>query len=294
MALTLDKLMPKTLVLAMESLFSENELKSWSISSGKFFSQVTIRFTPGFGQDDAMDTEIKHSKYKKMSPSQVKRDIQRASDRLKDEKKTCCNSMKIAEIDIESGNSINDIHIDADDSMQQQGVNKEIPSIEMPVAAACQADDIQDNATGDQDNTVSESDSDTEKSGSLESRTDEDIVCNVCDETIETVPVAKYYVCAQCSDSKTVGLFIACMKCQSMGQHKEHKSQMTLFTDPEVDHRYYCSQCGCEFKTPKTPVYRCAYCHEIDYEMCATCHSRGLHCHHQKHIQKVTRQLLSM
>ena len=289
----LDKHLPKTLVLALESLFCENELKSWSISSGKYFSQVTIRFTPEVDQGGNMDTKRKHTKYKRMPPSQVKRDELRASQRSEDIKQTGITNLDNNGEDIVSSNLTCHIesHIDADDYKDHQGVNKDSHNV-LAMSACSQADDFdEDNANKDEDSAISDhcSKTDTSSQDSLESRVDEEVVCNICDDTVETAPVAKYHVCAQCSDSSKEGLFVVCRKCHKVGKHNDHTGQMTLFTDPEIDHGNYCSQCGYEFKSPKSPVFACSLCHEFDYEICYMCYTKGLHSKHAKYIQQVTR-----
>ena len=72
-----NKELPKVLMKLLDSLNSECQLSSWNIHSKENFTQVSIRFSMAA---IAEDTEIK---FKRVKPSRMKRDRERAHQRSK-------------------------------------------------------------------------------------------------------------------------------------------------------------------------------------------------------------------
>ena len=289
MASNLDIHMPKTLVVAMERLFCDNGMTSWSITGGKLYSQVTIRFAPDPDQGGSVDTEKRHTKYKRMAPSQVNRDMMRAANRHKDT--TIDNNVQQNVLQTDNNDCLKltdhtvDIHTEADDNIENHNARA--------ISESAQTDDMIDNVggvTSSGTSTTADSESDTSNQESLCQRTVGDVTCNVCDDVIHNDPMASYYVCAQCSNTKLAGIFVVCKECYSKHEHSSHSAQMTLFTDPVIDHGYFCSQCGHEFKSAKTPVFACAFCQKIEYEICKQCYESKMHSHHRKYFQALTRK----
>ena len=82
----IDKKLPDILVITLEKLLDERILSSWNITGGHIYTQITLRFSNSGQADDENDV-----KYRRISPSQLKRDRLRA---MKASHVQQCDSLK--------------------------------------------------------------------------------------------------------------------------------------------------------------------------------------------------------
>ena len=290
----MDGLMPKTLVVALESLLEEKDITSWNIISGEFYTQVTIRLGQGKDQYGRQDTASKSTKYRRVPPSQVQRDTARAADRRSklahngnfnvNNTKTPYLSDQLDVVNIDTADSQ-----ETADNIQYCVGNKHNAPAGGIISHKINTDG--DISAGHNVLTATASGHSADSSPqdivlSYSPETDKDFNCEVCEQKIDTD--ALYYVCALCCDPS--GIFPICDQCNTDKKHDEHKPQVTRMTDPTNEEDYYCSQCGYIFPTESTPVYACAFCREIQYELCHTCFLSGLHPQHKDCFQKLRRK----
>lgn len=286
----MDIYMPKTLVIAMNTLFEERGLKSWSITGGKLYTQVTIRFSPDTCIPESMDT-VQRTKYKRVPPSQLKRDATRANThRMDTHHDINPNNSNQTQRDYDATPiDVSTMHsIEADDNVQ---VNTEIShKASMPTPAQhgnISAGDINSNHNESSAEDNSDSDGKSMEDSEHESG-DEEENCCVCESIIKTTANSNYFVCSMCTDA--TGIFYVCCQCYERKKHADHQVHTTKMTIPSIRHGFYCSQCGFVFKTSKSCIYACVFCSDIEYEICPHCYKMGLHSQHHDCFQKLTRK----
>ena len=277
--------MPKALVAVMECLFGEKELRSWRITSGEMYTQVTLRFSPD--QYGNQDTEPKRIKYKRVAPSQLKRDSLRAERR----NTVYCEDRVDIAVDTNKVTELKDVSTienkSADDNLQYQPSSTEHNAPLKPMHMQTEVINNTDSDLNDEHNVPSSGeDNSSASTDSVDSKSD--VNCDICDDIVNTDANSSYYVCALCTDPS--GVFCVCENCYKNDKHDDHKMQMTKLTEPAVKHGFYCSQCGYVFRSSNTSLYVCAYCREIEYELCKKCYDSGLHSQHKDCFQKLTRK----
>ena len=90
--------LPKTLVISLNSILSDNSVSSWNIKANSSGTQVWLRFN---GNNNSKQMDMLDTTYRKVPPSKVNRDRERAkqrSERINDDSLDNSNSRTIDEV----------------------------------------------------------------------------------------------------------------------------------------------------------------------------------------------------
>ena len=267
--MSLDKL-PYVLKTLLDTLITENGLVSWQIYGKDQWTQVSLRF----GITD-IASEATNIKYKKVSPSQQKRDLQRAQENrtikvYKEEQEivSVADQSHDEAAKFENAPTLHDQHVG---STIQDNTSTTSPASHSKLAEALNHIDLA-TSQGVLDCKPEE--------GSVSSEEDLGGICDDCgDHLLLTANI--WYKCTLCPDHDT------CDTWYERDAHKHHSSQMQMFKEPDNPQDGYCNACGAQFcpQDPQSKVFNCQQCE--DYAMCPNCFKRNLHLHHKQYLKQI-------
>ena len=244
--MSLDKL-PCVLKNLLDTLIRQNGLVSWQIYGKDQWTQVSLRF----GMSDIAG-EATNMKYKKVSPSQQKRDIQRAYN-------SRTNKVHQEEHEIISV---------ADSTLHQASPFENIPTIHdqhvaspIPNNTATTPDVSHSNVaevSNPSELTQNQVQVTLDSKPAEDSMSTEEDLGGICDDCGDHLLLTEniWYKCTQCPDHDT------CDTCYERDAHKYHSSQMQMFKEPDNPQDGYCNACGAQFhpENTKYKVYNCQQC----------------------------------
>ena len=247
--------LPKALEVTMDSLLSNLELKSWQIFSENEGAVLKIRFKPASHIGDTCSTVKPHisSKFKKISPSQLKRDKERSTrhsmmTRSKDSKEQARGEQELDNLALDisamsvesvnnSGSTCSNI-LDLNNSViePRQVVNIISPQLQtsnQPVGEAILSPvpSVTEQSDSDNDDSDSCSASDTDVPPNTENLCSASH-CHYGDKNGDpNIPV---YKCLACSSEDNIreglssGPLFICNNCREAGGHKNHNRYITF------------------------------------------------------------------
>lgn len=272
--------LPNTLENMLTNLCQDNKLLSWNIRGGSEFIQVSIRFSPGTcGNDENV------VKYKKMPPSQLRRDQMRAHKHSQsinsDEDNSNTNKNTI-------DNSNQSVLDNSSDSIViTSALTESMPNYSTEESQISQTTEEPITNSGldvIQNKEVTEVPAATGKqycSSPVVRRGNPALIgpdCTLCNESISGRAGSLWFRCTTCA-----GLDI-CKLCMDNGKHNCHKQQIQEYEKPVDVSMAHCYACGHVFSyRGYLYVYQCVKCE--GYTMCYSCGSdKKLHKHHSKYM----------
>ena len=272
--MALDSL-PYILENTMMTLLEQEVLQSWNINGKENQTVVTLRFSKQGMVDNVMDI-----KYKRVAPSQMKRDRER-HENFKNKTKSDfdCQINKDFEDNLKKSVKQNQsLNIDTVDTVAEA---------EPKIQGACGG-----SMTTDHNNINPPIETDDKEGRNIDSQhvnssehislltNAESIQCCECNKIIE---IQSWYKCTVCSN------YNICSICKENNIHSKHSSRISIFTKPRYPKAGFCHSCGLQFYPENDrwfQLYNCSEC--SDYALCFKCNGLGKHSHHSQYINKIT------
>ena len=295
--------LPVALETALVSLLDANKLSTWKITGGESHVAVTLRFNMADKQTMTGESEPVH--FKKMAPSQVRRNYQRRYQWISAKNNSMSGQNSISgnihmEDTICSGNAINRHEQDLDHGSGSSifgGMSETTKTAQTQMSHMSDQDTVIDPC--DQNITIpkqtepeSLSDSEDSDHGDSSETSDDTLPVRTdgeCDLCSKPFPISQpIWTCTKCDS------FAICTPCRRSSRYMTHhhpceSDQLHEYTVPGlVKNDCNCDSCGTFISHHKSKVYECSICD--NFILCPRCHQEGMHKYHLANMIGKTKQ----
>lgn len=279
--------LPLAVESALESLLKVNKLSTWKITGGENHVAVTLRFNMADIGVAGMDNTVT---YKKIPPSQARRNMQRREKWFRDRNNVKSdelpNSSVIENITKDNGSievENRSESISADKYVTAEGTQTQLLQITDQAVQASDLDDPHMDVNSAQSTPPEESDSDSSQDTLPEGPSGG--TCDICSKTFSSSK--SIWTCTQCDN------FAMCLSCKSSdfkcSSHTCESDQLHLYYIPGFIHSdCNCDSCGKYFQFSRTKLFECLQCDS--FILCADCQREDMHKHHHLQLKQKTKR----